>query len=56
METATDEIKLNSRHLAKRQMTWFKNQMNTHFYEVNLEKIDDTIEKIYEDVRRFLEQ
>ncbi len=56
LETASDEIKLNSRHLAKRQMTWFRNQMDTHFYEVNLENIDETINKIYEDVRRFLEK
>jgi tRNA dimethylallyltransferase len=54
LESAIDLIKQNSRHLAKRQMTWFKNQMDTHFYEVNLENIDETIDKIYNDVYKFL--
>lgn len=48
------EIQKNSRHLAKRQMTWFKNQMTTHFYEVNLNDINETIEIIYSDVLEFL--
>lgn len=55
LESAIDEIKLNSRHLAKRQMTWFRNQMDTHFYEVNLENINETIDSIYKDVKEFLE-
>ena len=40
LECAIDEIKKNSRHLAKRQMTWFKNQMDSHFYEVNLDNVE----------------
>ena len=48
------EIQKNSRHLAKRQMTWFKNQMNTNFYEVNLDDVNETIEIIYRDVLSFL--
>lgn len=55
LETAVDEIKKNSRHLAKRQMTWFKNQMPSHFYEVNTKNIDETINLIYRDVKKFLE-
>lgn len=51
-----EEIKKNTRHLAKRQMTWFNNQMNTHFYEVNLENIDETINLIYNDVSTFLKE
>ena len=35
-------------------MTWFKNQMTTHFYEVNLNDINETIEIIYNDVLEFL--
>lgn len=54
LETATDNIKLNSRHLAKRQMTWFKTQMDTHFYEVNLDNIEQTIDTIYHDLKEFL--
>ena len=54
LETAKDNIKLNSRHLAKRQMTWFRTQMKTHFYDVNLDNIDETINNIYKDVEEFL--
>lgn len=49
-----EEIQKNSRHLAKRQMTWFRNQMDTHFYEVNLGDINETIDLIYKDVLTFL--
>ena len=49
-----EEIKKNSRHLAKRQITWFKHQMDTHFYKVNLLNINETIEEIYQDVIKFL--
>ncbi|MGM9971415.1 MAG: tRNA (adenosine(37)-N6)-dimethylallyltransferase MiaA [Anaeroplasmataceae bacterium] len=55
LESAVEEIKLNSRHLAKRQMTWFKNQFPTHIYNVNLDNIDETIDKIYNDCKVFLE-
>lgn len=53
-ETVIDEIQKNSRHLAKRQMTWFRHQMDTHFYEVDIENIENTIEIIYKDVLDFL--
>lgn len=56
LESAVAEIKKNSRHLAKRQMTWFKNQMPSHFYEVNLNNIDETINIIYKDVLKFLKE
>ena len=49
-----DEIQKNSRHLAKRQMTWFRHQMDKHFYEVDLENINNTIDIIYNDVLDFL--
>ncbi len=55
LESAIDNIKQNSRHLAKRQMTWFRNQMDTHFYEVNLDNINETIDIIYKDLKSFLE-
>ena len=54
LETVIDEIQKNSRHLAKRQMTWFRHQMDTHFYEVNLNNIDETIDTIYKDILEFL--
>ena len=54
LNEVVDEVKKNSRHLAKRQITWFKHQMDTHFYEVNLSNIDETIDTIYKDVLTFL--
>lgn len=54
LESVIDEIKKNSRHLAKRQMTWFKNQLNTNFYEVNISDIGQTVEAIAKDIRLFL--
>jgi tRNA dimethylallyltransferase len=53
-EEVIEQIQKNSRHLAKRQMTWFRNQMDTHFYEVNIENINETIDLIYTDVLNFL--
>lgn len=50
-ETLVDNIKKNTRHLAKKQMTWFRNQMKTNFYDVS-EK--DVFEKILKDVKIFL--
>ena len=53
-ETVVEEIKKNSRHLAKRQETWFNNQMNSNFYTVNLENIDQTVNQIYKDICKWL--
>lgn len=54
LETAVDEVKKNSRHLAKRQETWFKNQMTSHFYNVNIANINMTIDQIYNDIKNWL--
>ncbi|OFI48310.1 tRNA (adenosine(37)-N6)-dimethylallyltransferase MiaA [Floricoccus tropicus] len=34
LEEATETVKKNTRHYAKRQITWFKNRMNIDFYDV----------------------
>lgn len=52
IEEVKEEIKLNSRHYAKRQYTFFKNQFNTHWYEVNFNNFNETIEKIYNDIKK----
>lgn len=44
-ESAIDDIKKNSRHYAKRQYTWFNNQMNIHWIETDYENFDNTIKK-----------
>jgi len=56
LDDVKEEIKKNSRHLAKRQMTWFNNQMQSHFYLVNLSNIKETVNIIYKDVLEFLER
>lgn len=54
IDTVIEEIKKNTRHLAKRQETWFKNQMDSHFYNVDLDNINNTIDEIKLDVDRWL--
>jgi len=54
LEVVKENIKKNSRHLAKRQITWFKNQMDTHFYNVDLVNIDNTVETIFSDLKEFI--
>ena len=54
LETAIEEIKKNTRHLAKRQETWFKNQMDSHFYDVDIDNINNTINQIENDLDRWL--
>jgi len=44
LDTAIEEIKKNTRHYAKRQLTWFKNQMNAHMVDI----LDNPLEKCYE--------
>ena len=56
MESVIEEIKKNTRHLAKRQETWFKNQMNSHFYQVSLDSIESIYQQIKTDIDRWLKQ
>ena len=53
-ETAIDEIKKDTRHLAKRQETWFKNQMDTHFYDLSKESFAEAFNHIISDIDRWL--
>ena len=45
LEEAKDLIKKNSRHYAKRQYTWFNNQMNITWFNVDFNNFNKTIEK-----------
>lgn len=50
LDTAIEEIKKNTRHYAKRQITWFKNQMNAEMIDIMdnpLEKCIDLINNFY---------
>jgi tRNA dimethylallyltransferase len=41
LDTAIEEIKKSTRHYAKRQLTWFKNQMNAEMVDI----LDDPLNK-----------
>ena len=49
LDSAIEEIKKNTRHLAKRQETWFRNQMDSHFYNVDPSNIEKTLNQIIND-------
>ncbi len=55
-EEVIEDIKKNTRHLAKRQETWFKNQMDTHIYEVTEENRLFLYEQIEQDIEGWLLQ
>lgn len=46
LDEAKDLIRQKSRHYAKRQYSWFNNQMDVNWVEVNFEDINQTIEEI----------
>lgn len=46
LNNCLDKIKQNSRKYAKRQFTWFNNQMNIKWFDVNFENFDKTIEEV----------
>nr|MDE6141919.1 tRNA (adenosine(37)-N6)-dimethylallyltransferase MiaA [Bacilli bacterium] len=41
-----EECKKNSRNYAKRQYTWFNNQMDVKWFDVNFEDFNKTIEQV----------
>jgi len=52
LEQAVADIKLHSRRYAKRQMTWFRNQMDANWFSVDPDHFDATAA----DVIRFVEK
>ncbi|MDY0210905.1 MAG: tRNA (adenosine(37)-N6)-dimethylallyltransferase MiaA [Acholeplasma sp.] len=53
LDEAIALIKQNTRHLAKRQETWFKNQMHAHVYDVSDKK--DVLDQLIKDIKAFYE-
>lgn len=49
-DTVYENIKKHSRHYAKRQYTWFKNQFDVHWYEVDLECFQKTVKEVLADI------
>lgn len=48
LEEALDLIKKNSRHYAKRQFTFFKNQFDIKWFETNYEDFNKTVNSVIE--------
>jgi len=48
LEESKELIKKNSRHYAKRQYTFFNNQMNVKWFNVNFDNFDETINEVEE--------
>lgn len=46
LEEALDEVKKNSRHLAKRQGTWFRRKDNIDFIKIDRSNFNNTINKV----------
>lgn len=46
LKEAKDLIKKNSRHYAKRQYTWFNNQMDITWFNVDFEDFNNTIKEV----------
>lgn len=55
LESCIDKIKQNSRKYAKRQYTFFKNQFDVNWYDVDFDNFDETVLKIYNDVKKILD-
>ena len=55
-EQVIEEIKKHSRNYAKRQDTWFNNQFDVHWYDVNLEDFDSTIHQVLKDIEEWYEK
>ena len=51
-EEVVEEIKLNSRRFAKRQYTFFKNQFETHWVEVDFENFENTVQEVLEFIQK----
>lgn len=49
LEQAVEKLKQNSRHYAKRQLTWFRNKMNVKWIDMaNIDNSDSFVKKIAE--------
>lgn len=51
LDEAIELIKKNSRHYAKRQYTWFNNQMDIKWFNTNYEDFSKTIEEVEEYIK-----
>ena len=55
LEECLDLIKQNSRRYAKRQYTWFNNQMKINWFNVDFDNFDKTIDEVYNYIIEIIE-
>lgn len=53
-EEVIENIMKNTRHLAKRQRTWFLHQLKVNFYQVDYDNFNELVLKVIKDVKEFL--
>lgn len=51
-DEAIELIKKNSRRYAKRQYTWFNNQMNVNWFNVDFDNFNNTIDEVYNYIKQ----
>lgn len=54
LEDAINKIKQNSRHYAKRQLTWYRNKENTIFVNVNYNNLTETSNEVLKIINNFI--
>lgn len=52
LDNCLDKIKQNSRRYAKRQYTWFNNQMKVKWFDVDFENFNNTVHEIAEYINK----
>lgn len=50
LDDVYENIKKHSRQYAKRQYTWFKNQFDVHWYDVDLNHFENTVDNVLLDI------
>ena len=48
LDEAIELVKKNSRHYAKRQYTWFNNQMDVKWFDVDFDNFNNTVNEVIE--------
>jgi len=54
LDNCLDKIRQNSRKYAKRQYTWFNNQMDVKWFSVNFDDFNQTINEVYEYIKKLV--
>lgn len=54
LENVVEQLKMNSRRYAKRQLTWFRNRLDAHWFDLLAES--SSMEQIDQLIRTWLEE